>query len=133
GHHLERLGVYDRDVVFVLDVDVNAALSVGGGLLGRTAQVERADDRSVAGLDDGRIRRVVAEHPHTSVERIEQDTVRTALDVDRLNHRQRLGVPHRDGLTAGEAVARFRIHGDAARVYVGDLASGLERVEIEDG
>src|SRR5439155_18093194 len=97
------------------------------------SKIQRPDDRSVLGVDDGCIRRAVAEHPDALVEGIEQDAVRIALDVDRLEHGERLRIPHRDRLAAAEAVARFRIDGGAARVGVGNLADRLERVEVEDG
>lgn len=50
--HLEGLDVHDRDIVLVLDVNIQMALAVAGGLLRRAAEINRADDRAVLGVND---------------------------------------------------------------------------------
>ena len=69
GGYFERLGVHRGDLVLIFQVDLHVALAVGDGLFRRAAQVERADDRAVLGVDDGGVGRAVAEYPDALVER----------------------------------------------------------------
>ena len=130
--HRQRLGVHHGDVVLVFDIDIDVALAIADGLFRRAAEIERADDGAVLGVDHGGVRGTVAEDPDALVERVEQDAVGAALHVDGLDRRQRFGVPHGDGFAAGEAVIALGVDGGAARVGVGDFAHWRERVQVED-
>ena len=50
--HLEGLDVHDRDVVLVFESTYRWPLAVAGGLLGRAAEVNRADDGAVLAVND---------------------------------------------------------------------------------
>src|SRR5438874_2305166 len=51
--HLERLRVHHRDIVLVLDVDVDVTLPIADCLFRRAAQVDRADDRALLCVNHG--------------------------------------------------------------------------------
>jgi len=97
----------------------------------RTAQINGPCNRSVLRIDRRRVRRAVAEHPHARVERIEHDAVRAALHVDRLDHRQRFGIPHHHRFAAPKPVMGLGIHSHAPRVGLRDLAHRRQRIQIE--
>ena len=129
----ERFGVHDRDVGFVLDIDVDLAFAVAGGLFGRAAEIDGAGDGAVGGVDHGRVGRAMAEDPHAIVEGVVHDAVGAAVDVDGLDEGERFRIEHGDRLGAGESMTGFGGNGCAARVGVGNLAEGFERVEIVNG
>jgi hypothetical protein len=106
-------------------------IAIGHGLLRLAAQIERADHRAVRGVDHGRVRGGVAEDVDAGVEGIEQNAVRTALDVNRLDRRERLRIPHHDRFAAGKAVTRCRVDSGATRARLRDHPDWFERVEIE--
>ena len=82
------LGVDHRDVVFIFDIDVDVAFSVGDGLFGRAAQVDGAGDGAVFRVDHGGVGSAVAPDIGTLIEGIEEDAVWTAFDVDFLDRRR---------------------------------------------
>src|ERR1035438_9820455 len=55
-NHLHRVGVDDGDGGLVYDVDIDFAVAVGSGLLGRAADVDGAQDRAVLIVEDGDVR-----------------------------------------------------------------------------
>ncbi len=74
----------------------------------------------------------MAENVNTFVEWVEHDSVRPTLNIDRLDHRQSLRIPHDDGLTRSEPMTRLRIDGSAARNSVRNFADRFKRIKIED-
>src|ERR1700730_4655250 len=55
ANHLHRVRVDDRDGGLVFDVHVNLAVPVGGSLLGRAADVDSAENRSIFVVKDSNI------------------------------------------------------------------------------
>ena len=83
--HLEGLDVHDRDVVLVFEANIQVALAVAGGLLGRAAQVNRADHGAVLGVNDGGVGLAVAEDVNAFRQGFEDDAVGPALHLDGLD------------------------------------------------
>src|ERR1700678_2491839 len=75
----------------------------------------------------------MAEDKNTFGERIEQNCIGAALDVNRLDRLQGLRVPHYDGLTAREPVSGFRVDYNAVGCRVEDFPRRLQRVQIKNG
>ena len=128
--HFHRLRIDYGDAVLVLDINVDSAFAVGCGLLRCAAEVDRAEDLAVIRIDDGGIRCAVAEDVAAMIECVVQDAVRPPVDIDGLDQRQRLRVPHRDRFAGGESVVEFCVRCRAASVRHRNLAGGLERVEV---
>src|SRR5271170_6078769 len=59
--HLHGVRINDRNGGLVFNVDVNLAVAVGGGLLGRAADVDGTEDRAILIVEDSDIWRRVAE------------------------------------------------------------------------
>src|ERR1039458_4644749 len=93
---LECLSVDDGDLIHVFEIDKHFAVAVGDGLLGLSAEIERANDGTILGIDDGGVGGSVTEDPDALVEAIEQYAVGATLDIDGLDEREGLGIPHGD-------------------------------------
>lgn len=63
---------------------------------------------------------------------VKQNAVGVAGNIDRLDHRQRIGVEHSNRLTGGKAVMRIRVHCNAARICVRDAAGRRQGVQVVD-
>src|SRR5439155_14919486 len=59
---LEGFDIDDRHVVLVFDINIEIALAVAGGLFTRAAEINRAEDGAVLGVEHCGVRRTVAEH-----------------------------------------------------------------------
>ena len=129
--HGHRLGVDHGDVGLVGDVHVDVSQAVGGRLLGRAAQVDRAEHGAILGVDDSDMRHRVAQHVDAIVECVGEDAVRIALHVDRLDQRQRLRVEHRHRLAADKPVPGLVVDGHAVAARIRNLTDRRERVQIE--
>ena len=73
-------------------------MAVGGGLFGCAADVDCAEDRAILIVEDGNIRRRVAEDVEVVIVSIVEVAVRIALHVDLLENRKGLRIEHRDRL-----------------------------------
>ena len=74
----------------------------------------------------------MAEDEDVAGARIENDAVRTALNLNRLDRRQSLAVPHDNGIAAGKSVPRHRIDGGAVDpLRVGDHAHRSQGIEVK--
>ena len=133
-HRLHGLDIDGRNTALrVLHDHVEHAFAVAHALLRHAAQIDRAEHGAVFGVDHRRVLRRVAEHVDPLVEAIEVDAVRLCrARIDGLDERHGLRVKHRDGLAAGESMARLRVYRGAIASYAGNLADQFERVEIED-
>jgi hypothetical protein len=69
--YLESLDVHDRHIVFVFDVNIEMALAVARGLFGCAAEVNRADDRAVLGIDHRGVGCAMAENVNPFRQRFE--------------------------------------------------------------
>ena len=132
---LHRLDVDGRNTALrVLHDHVEHAFAVAHALLRHAAQIDGAEHGAVLGVDHRRVLGRVAEDVDSLVERIEVDAVRLCgARIDGLDERHGLGVKHRDGLAAGEAMARLRVDRGAIASDTGNLAGRFQGVEIEDG
>src|SRR5262249_26600040 len=131
---LHALGVDYRNIGLVLDDHIDEAVAVANGLLGRTAQIDRAKDLAIFGVDYRGVHGRVAENIDTLVERISQDAVGPALWIhfNRLDQRLGFDIPHGDRAAAGKPVSGFDVDGRAIRPGIWDLTSGCKAVEIEN-
>ena len=130
--YFERLSVHRGDLVLIFQIDPYVAVAVGNSLFRRTAQVERAHDRAILGVDNRGVGGAVAEYPDALVERVEKNAVGATLHRDGLDYGQRVGIPHGYRVAAGKAMTAFGVDRGAAGIGVGNLAHEFERVEIVD-
>jgi hypothetical protein len=127
-----RFCVDHRDIGFIGNIDVDVALFIRDGLLGRAAEIERAENVARLRVDDRDVRRLVAEDIDALIEWVFENTVRIALHFDRPDQFERLRVKHGDRFAAHESVAGFNIYGDAVASNIGNLPCGSQRVEVEN-
>ena len=80
------------------------------------AEIDGADDRAIGSVDDRVVRGRVTQHMNAAIERVKEQPVWTAIDVDGLDHRERLGVEHCHGLAARKPVPRLRVHRRSTRI-----------------
>jgi len=130
SRHLHGLGVDGGDLILVFQIDVHVTLAVRNGLLGRSAQVERRDDRAIFRVDHRGVWLAVAEYPDALVKRVEQNAVRAALHLDGLDGFEGLGVPHDHRFAAAEAVMVLGVDGGPARAGLGNLTDRCQRIEV---
>src|SRR5205823_6784503 len=126
--------VNSRDTAYrILHDNVEHAFAVAHTLLRDASEIDCAEHGTVFRIDHRRVFRQVTEHVDPLIEGMEVDAVRAGCaHIDLLGQGQRFGVEHRDlGIIAGEAMAGLRIDGGTIPCDAGNLAGGLQRVEIE--
>src|SRR5882672_1163185 len=129
----ELLGVHNRDFFFVFNVDVYMTFAVGRGLFWHSAQVDRAYDRAILGIDDRHVGRAMTQIVDPFVEWVEQNSVRVALHIDGLNHRESLAVKHHDGFTSEETMVNLWIDSDSMSDGIGDFSNRCQSIQIKYG
>ncbi len=135
GRGLHRFLIHDGDAALrVLHDDVECAFAVRDAFFGHAAQIDLARRSSRLSIDHRGVFGRVTEDVDALVGSVEEDAVGLgAADVDRLDQLQRLGVEHRGGLAAGEAVSGFGIDHRSIAADAGDLANRREGIEVEHG
>src|ERR1035438_10505849 len=96
------MGVDHGHVVLVLHINVYVAGAIAGRLLRLAPEIDRADDGSVLGIDHGDVGGAVAEDVDALRRGFKQDSIRTALHVDRLDWGKSPGIPHDERLARSE-------------------------------
>src|ERR1035441_1993351 len=90
ANHLHRVRVDDRDGGLVFDVHINLAVPVGCVLLGRAADVDSAENRSIFVVKDSNIWLRVAKNVEVVIVSVVEIAVWVTLHVDLLQNRKGL-------------------------------------------
>ena len=98
--HFHGLRIDHGDVGLVFDIDIHMTFTVSDCLLGRAVKIDRAQHRAVDRIDNGRVWHAMTEHINTLIEGVEQNAVRAAFHVDRLDGGKSPRIPHHDWLAA---------------------------------
>ena len=131
GDDLERFDIHDGDFLLVLDIHIQFSPPVALGLLHRAADIHSADDRAVLGINHRDAGRLMAEHINAIRQRLQQDAVGPALNVNALDLLHRLRIEHAERAAAAKTVMRCGVNGHAVTADVGDGADVFVAVQVE--
>ena len=108
------------------------ALAVAHGLLRSAVDVDGADNRTVHGVDHGRVGRGVAPDIDALIEGVKTNPIRVALHFNILDGGRGLGVEHDHRVGAREAVSGLGIDRCSMPAIARNLAGRFQRIEIEN-
>ena len=123
--YLHGFSVHRSDIVLILYIDIEMSFAVTRPLLRRATQIDGANNRSLCCVDHGHVRSCMAENVDAVLIAIEENAVRVALNINRLDHLHGVRVPHRNRFAGCEAMVRFRIYSHAVRAHIGNFAGRL--------
>src|SRR5450432_3394452 len=131
---LECARIDHRDVILVLNIDINMAASIADCLLWRAPEVDCANNISAPGINDSDIWGTVAKDIDTLRCRLEHYPIRITLRANGLDDAKVPGIPHHEGLAAAKSMMRHGIHGDSMdRACSGNDSYRCERIKVVDG